>query len=57
VLAPEEVYVHTLREVLAAAQPVVTVVSITVMNSIKQLLSVKVIDVPILVVDIAEIPT
>jgi hypothetical protein len=46
VLALEEVYVHTLREVLAAFQPEATVVSITVMNSIKQSLSVILIEVP-----------
>jgi hypothetical protein len=60
VLALEEVYVHTLREVLAAAQPEATVVSITVMNSIKQLLSVIAIDEPtptVVVPHIAEKPT
>jgi hypothetical protein len=60
VLALEEVYVHTLREVFAAAQPVATVVSITVMNSIKQLLSVMAIDEPtpaVVVPHIAEKPT
>jgi len=59
VSALEEVYDQTLREVAAEAQPVVSVVSITVMNSIKQLLSEIVKELPRLpaTADIAEKPT
>jgi len=46
VVVPVEVYSQTLREVLAAAQPVATTVSVTVLNSIKQLLSVNYKELP-----------
>jgi len=50
-------YVQTLREDFATAQPEATTVSGTVLNSIKQSLSVIVKELPRVVVDIAEKPT
>jgi len=59
VVVPVEVYSQILREDLAAAQPVDTLVSATVLNSIKQSLSVRVKELPSLpaTADILEKPT
>lgn len=46
VVVPVEVYSQILRGDLAAAQPVDTLVSATVLNSIKQSLSVRVKELP-----------